>query len=596
MLKYSCMTNSEIAKLLRNVAAAMSILDERKFYFQLVAYQKAADAIANSPTQVVDLVKDGKTDEIPGVGTTIKQRLEELIKKGKVAHFEAFLSKIPRSVFPLLEIPSIGPKKAYKLVKAFNLNDPDTVVEELKSLALDGKIAKLEGFGEKSQQDLIRAFGEFEKGTGKTTRMLLPFADELAEKLVSYLQKSSAIKHAVPLGSLRRKAETVGDIDIAVATDNPEKALQYFVDYPYKARVIEKGPNTASILTSGGHQVDMMTQPVDGFGSLLQHFTGSKHHNVHLREIALKMGLSLSERGIKKAGAEGETGRKKYKTEEEFYNALGMDFIPPEMREDHGEIELAQKHRLPKLVELSDIKGDLHIHSSYPIEPSHDLGHNTMEKMLLNAKKLGYEYLGFSEHNPSIGNHTKQQIYKLLEKRKEKIEALQNSKKYIKIINLMEVDILTSGDLALDDKAFEYLDGAIVSIHSVLRTEKEKMTKRVLKGLSHPKAKILAHPTGRKIGERAGFELNWEEIFEFCAKNNKALEINAWPERTDLPGLLVKKAIEKGVKLVIDTDSHANEHMTLMEYGVWNARRGWATKHDILNTLSYNDFISWLKK
>jgi len=589
------MTNLEIAKILRNVAAAMAILDEKKFYFQMIAYQKAADTIANTPTQVNDLVKEGKIGELPGIGKTIQERLEELVKKGKVAHFETFLSKIPPSVFPLLDIPSIGPKKAYKLVSAFKLKNPDTVVDDLKKIAESGQIAKLEGFGEKSQADLLRAFGEFSKGAGKTTRMLLPFANELAEKLVSYLKKSPHIKEAEPLGSLRRKSPTVGDIDIAAATDNPEKAIDWFTKYPYKERVIEKGPASASILTSGGHQIDFMAQPVEAFGALLQHFTGSKHHNVHLREVALRQGLSLSERRIKKAGNEGEQGRIKYSTEEKFYNAIGLSWIPPEIREDRGEIELGLMKKLPKLIELNDMKGDLHIHSNYPIDPSHDLGHSSMEEMLEKAKKLEYSYLGFSEHNSSIGNHSKQQIYSILAKRKEKIEQLISSNKYIHIVNLLEVDILVNGELAIDEKAFEYLDGAIVSIHSSLNMDTEKMTKRVLKGLSHPKAKILAHPTGRMIGERPGYDLEWEKIFEFCIKNNKALEINAWPQRTDLPDQIIFNARKAGVKFVIDTDSHDITHMDLMKYGVWNARRGWAEKSDILNALEYNEFIKWLK-
>lgn len=594
--RMTSMTNAEIAQLLRHVAAAMTMIDEKKYYFQMLAYQKAADSIANTPTQVADLVKENRLNELPGIGTTIQARLEELVKTGKVAHFEGFLSKVPAAVFPLLDIPSIGPKKAFKLVSAFNLKNPDTVIEDLKKLAETGKIASLEGFGEKSQADILRAFGEFAKGAGKTTRMLIPFADELAQKLVSYLKKSPDIIDADPLGSLRRKRETVGDIDIAVSTKNPEKALEYFVAYPYKDRVIEKGPNTASILTSGGHQVDLMTQPKASYGSLLQHFTGSKHHNVHLREIALKKGLSLSERGIKKAGAPGEEGRVGYDTEEKFYAALGMQWVPPEMREDTGEIELALQHKLPKLVELSDIKGDLHIHSSYPIDPSHDLGKDTMEDMLKRAHALGYTYLGFSEHNPSIGNHTKQQIYDILKKRQEKIEQIKSSIKNVRIINLLEVDILVSGELAIDDKCFDYLDGAIVSIHSSLGMEKDPMTKRVLKGLSHPKAKILAHPTGRMINQRPGYTLDFEKVFAFCKEHHKAMEINSWPERTDLPYGLIRQAIESGVKLVIDTDSHATVHMDLMKYGVWNARRGWAKKSDILNTLEYNEFKDWLKQ
>ncbi len=586
------MTNVEIAKLLRNVAAAFTIVNERKYYFQIVAYQKAADTLANTTTQVSDLLKENKLDELPGIGESIKQHLSELVRTGHVRHFDAILSRVSPAVFPLLEIPSIGPKKANKLVTAFNLKNPDTVVEDVAKAAREGKIATLETFGEKSQADILRAVGEFHEGAGKTTRMLLPFADELAEKLVAYLKKSPHIKEAQPLGSLRRKSPTVGDIDIAVATDSPADAIVHFISYPYKDRVIEKGPNTASILTSGGHQVDLMTQPTEAFGSLLQHFTGSKHHNVHLREIALKKGLSLSEYGIK--DVHDKSGKRKlFDSEEKFYGALGMQWIPPEMREDTGEIELALKHELPKIIELADIKGDFHIHSNFPIEPSHDLGQNSMEDMLKKAEQLGYDYLAFSEHNPSVSKHTKQQIYSILERRKEKIEQLKSKTKNVRIINLLEVDILVNGDLAIDDKCFDYLDAAIVSIHSSLGMEKDKMTARVLKGLSHPKAKIFAHPTGRMINERPGYTLDWEKIFAFCKEHHKALEINSWPQRTDLPDSLIREAVEHGVKLTIDTDSHATAHMDLMKYGVYNARRGWAKKSDILNTMEYNRVKEW---
>ncbi|HEX7042965.1 MAG TPA: helix-hairpin-helix domain-containing protein [Patescibacteria group bacterium] len=589
------MTNQEIAELLRQVAASFIIKDEKKHHFQIVAYQRAADAISSSTSQVADLVRENKLSEIPGVGTSIQQHLTELVKTGKVKHFELVMRDIPQAIFPLLSVPSIGPKKAYKLVSTFHLKNPSTVISEIEALAQKGEIAKLEGFGEKSQSDILRAFGEYKKGAGKTTRMLLPFATEIAEKLVAYLKENKAVLDAQFLGSLRRKSPTVGDVDIAVSTKDPEEVIRHFVAYPYKDRVIEKGPTTASILTSGGHQVDLMTQPADCWGSLLQHFTGSKHHNVHLRDFALKKGLSLSEYGIKHLKS-NSTEREKYVSEEKFYNAIGLDWVPPELREDTGEIEAATFHKLPKLVEEKDIKGDLHIHSNYPIEPSHDMGTTSMEDLLKIAKELGYEYLGFSEHNPSVSKHTPAQALSILKKRAEKIEQLNESKKYVRVINLLETDILPSGELATDEKGLETLDATLVSIHSSFGMDTKRMTERVLKGLSHPKAKILSHPTGRLINERAGYNLDWDKIFDFCIKNNKALEINAWPERTDLPDSLIKEGLRSGVKFVIDTDSHAGIHMKLMRYGVWNARRGWAQKSDILNTLGYNEFIKWLRE
>jgi len=589
------MSNLEIAKLLRNVAAAYTIKDERKFHFQIVAYQNAADTINGLTKELKDYYNEGRLEEIPGIGHTLMSRLEELFKKGIVSHFDWALKGIPAPVFPLLDVPSFGPKKAYKLVSEFKLKNADTILDDLEKKAKEGKVAPLAGFGEKSQADILKAIEEFRKGAGKTTRMTLPYAQEVADEIVEYMKKCKAVMKIEPLGSMRRQVATVGDIDLAVASNDPKTVLDHFVAYPYTERIIEKGDVSSSILSSGGKQIDLLIQPPENFGPLLQHFTGSKNHNVRLREFALKKELSLSEYGIKHL-KEKNKKPKKYPTEEEFYQTIGLQWIPPEIREDQGEIELAQKNNLPKLVEVNDIKGDLHLHSNYPIEPSHDLGQNSFEEMLTKAKELKYEYLGFSEHNPSQAKHTSEKIYDILQKRDEKIEQIKSNIKSIRIFKLLETDILPNGSLAIDNKSLDLLDGTIVSIHSVFNMNKEDMTKRVLDGLSHKKAKILAHPTGRLLNNRPGYELDWEKIFDFCKKNDKALEINSWPDRLDLPDSLVKQAVENGVKMIINTDSHATNQMELMRFGISVARRGWASKNDILNTLSYNEFQNWLSK
>ncbi len=588
------MTNSEIAKLLHKVAASYAIKNEAKYRFQIIAYQKASDAIANSTSEVSDLAKEGRLKSITGVGPSIQEHLQELVKTGHVKHFDSVMEDIPQALFPLLDIPSFGPKKAFRLVSHFKLTNEKTVIQDVKKLAENEKIAELDGFGEKSQSDILRAINEYELGVNKTSRMTLPFAGELAEKIIAYMEKSPDVLKIYPLGSLRRRKETIGDIDLAVATKNPEKVLQHFADYPYKERVIEKGEATSSLLISGGKHVDLMVQPPVAFGSLLQHFTGSKEHNIHLREYALKKGLSLSEYGIRKKSNPSELVQ--YDDEVKFYEALGLEWMPPEMREDTGEIELAEKNKLPTLVELSDIKGDFHLHSSFPIEPSHDMGVDSMETMIEKAHELKYKYLGFSEHNPSQSKHTTKQIYELLLKRSNKIEQLNKSNKGIRIFSLLETDILPNGSLAINDEALSLLDATLVSIHSVFSMSKSEMTKRVLKGLSHPKAKILTHPTGRLINERPGYELEWKEVFAFCKSENKALEINAFPSRLDLTDTLVRQAVDRGIKLFINTDSHAVSQMDLMKYGVSVARRGWATKDDILNAQEYNVLSEWFKK
>lgn len=587
------MTNAEIATLLRNVSASYAIKNDEKYRFQIIAYQKAADAIENSATEVKDLIKEGKAIILPGVGTSISEHLEELIKTGKVKHFEEVMKGISQAVFPLLAIPSFGPKKAYKLVTHFKLENPETVIDDLKKIAQEGKIARLEGFGEKSQADILQAISEYSVGVNKTGRMVLPFASEIADKVLSYLKKSPDVLQAYPLGSLRRQKETIGDVDIAVATYKPSEVLRYFTEYPYKERVIEKGEATASILISGGKHIDLMVQPPESFGSLLQHFTGSKEHNIALREYALKKGLSLSEYGIKRKTADKTSQIEHFETEEAFYQRLNLQWIPPELRENTGEIELAANYKLPKLVEISDIKGDLHLHSNFPIEPSHDMGADTMEAMIQKAISLGYHYIGFSEHNPSQSNHTEKEMYEILLKRSKKIEQLKTSTKNLRIFSLLETDILPNGNLAISNECLNLLDATLVSIHSVFSMSKVEMTRRVLKGLSHPKAKILAHPTGRMLNQRLGYELEWNEIFSFCYSENKALEINAWPLRLDLPDTLVRSAIEHKIKLVINTDSHTASQMDLMRYGVSVARRGWATKDDILNAQEYKKLVEF---
>jgi len=587
------MNNHEIAELFRNIAAAFSIKNEKKFYFQIIAYKNASETIESFTSQLKDLYKEGNLRTVPGIGETIRSRIEELFEKGSVSHFETVLKDIPKSVFTLIHVPSIGPKKAYKLAEKLSLNNPETIIDDLITKAKNHEIAKIPSFGEKSEKDILRALLEYKQGKGKITRMILPYAAEIAEKILEYLQKSRFISKTVFLGSLRRMSPTVGDIDIAIATDYPKEAIMHFISYPYKERVIEQGLASASILISGGIQIDLMAMPINSFGSLLQHQTGSKDHNVHLREYALKRDLSLSEKGIKNL----KTNRiEEFDTEEKFYERLGMSWIPPEIRENTGEIEFAVQHELPKLIELSNIKGDLHIHSSFPIEPSHDLGQTDIKTMVKYALKLKYEYIGFSEHNPSVSRHSKDQVYSLIARRNELINQAQSSIKNIRIFKLLEIDILSSGDLAIDSKSMELLDGAIVSIHSSFNNNKKEMTKRVLKGLSHPKAKIFAHPTGRLLNERPGYELDFEQIFDYCKKNNKVLEINSWPERLDLSDKLIRKAIENGVKLIINTDSHTVSHMNLMKYGVAMARRGWAKKNDIINALGFDEFLKWLKR
>jgi len=575
------MTNQEIADLLRNVAAALIVKKENNF--KIVAYENAAEVIEVSNIEIKDFWQQGKLQEIPGVGVNIAKHLDELFKTGEVSYFKKIFKDLPPAMFLLMNVSGIGPKTAYKLCLNLKIKNPKTALDQLEKAALKGQIRKIDGFGEQSEKDILNSLNQYKK---REDRMLLPFASLLAQRVIGYLQEDNPELKIEPLGSLRRMTATVGDIDLAVATNKPKEVIDRFIAFPEAREVVVSGKNTARIIHNNNQQIDLKTMRPEAYGALLQHFTGSKQHNIHLREIAIKKGLSLSEYGIKKQGK-----LKNFRLEEDFYHALGMSFIPPELREDSGEIEAAMANKLPQLVETKDIKGDLHVHSDFLIEPSHDLGSNSMNSLLKEAFHLGYEYLGFSEHNPNFSLHTSEEIIDLLKRKKDKIDKLNYSRiKKIPIyaINSLEIDIRPNGELAIPKEGFKYLDMAIASIHSSFKMNKKEMTERVLHGLNHPKVKIFGHPSGRKLGERESYELDWDQIFAFCLKNNKFLEINAFPNRLDLPDTLVHEAVKRGVKMIINSDTHEINQLRQINYGVTVARRGWATKKDIINTLSYD--------
>ena len=480
------MTNLEIATLLRKIAAAYQILDENRF--KIIAYDRAGDSIEHLTSEAKDLWDNGKLGEIPGVGEGIAHYLDELFRTGRVKHFDDVMARVPEGVFPLLSVPGLGPKKAFKLVKELGLAHANDVVAGLEKAAKAGKIASIEGFGEKSQEDILSSIATYKRGQIKENRMELPIADGIAQEVMAHLKKHPSVVRVDVLGSLRRQVSTIGDIDIAAATKKPEDVVKHFLTYPCQ-KLVEQGQSGATILLHNGRQVDLRVQKPDAYGAMLQYFTGSKHHNIKLRTFALEEGLSLNEHGIKRIKT-GST--QEYATEEAFYEAIKLPWIPPELREDKGEIEAAQAGKLPKLVEILDIKGDLHIHTSYNLESSHDLGVDSLGDHLTKAAELGYEYIGISDHNPSITNHTEDQIVDIMKRRKDKYEQLYSSwvqkVSKPKIFIMCEVDILPDGKLALPEKAFEYVDAVIVSVHSSFTQEKQHMTDRIVKAVnSYPR-------------------------------------------------------------------------------------------------------------
>ncbi len=603
------MTNTDISRTLKNISAAYQILGENRF--KIIAYDRAADSIEHATSEVKDLWDDGKLDTIPGVGPTIAAHLDELFRTGRVKHWDQVFSKIPEAVFPLLSVPGIGPKKAYKLVKELGLKGAKTAIDDLARAAKKGTIAPIEGFGERSQDVIYEGIGTYKKGAVKANRMPLPVADSLAQAVIAHLEKHPAVVRADALGSLRRQVATVGDIDIAAATTRPKDVVSHFLAYPHE-KVIEKGPGGATLLLSNGRQVDLRIQKPASYGSMLQYFTGSKNHNIKLREYALSRRMSLSEHGIKSVK---DGSMRTFQTEEAFYRALGLSFIPAELREDRGEIEASKAGKLPKLVTLSDIRGDLHVHTDYDLTSSHDLGEHSFIQCLRKAQSLGYSYIGISDHNPRLGGHKESDIVAIMKKRKTYYEQQYSSWKKstqkqdrlpqlrsgvngrVQYFLMCEVDILPDGKLALPRDAFAYVDAVIVSLHSSFTQDRQTVTNRLIGGMTaHPKVRILGHPTGRLLGSREGVDADWQKVFTVAKEHGIALEVNAYPTRLDLPDALVYDAVKQGVKFCINTDAHRIENMDSMRYGVSVARRGWGRRDDIVNTLNYNEFRRWLLK
>ncbi|HRN70269.1 MAG TPA: DNA polymerase/3'-5' exonuclease PolX [Candidatus Woesebacteria bacterium] len=589
--KYS---NKSITELLRNIAAAHTLKGENRF--RIIAYEKAADAIEHLSREIEDIWKEGKIQKVPGIGPGIGQALSEFFETGTSKHFQEILKGIPPSVFTLMKVPGIGPKKAFRLVAQFGLTDPETVVYDLMNVARANKISTLEGFGQKSQDDIIEALQVYQQKDRREERMPLPFALSLSKEISRYLQELPEVKRTDSLGSLRRRVSTIGDIDISVVAEEKDfqKIVDYFLQYPGKRSVEGAGPAKASIIAAGNIRIDLRVQDAKSYGSMLQYFTGSKAHNIKLREYALKKGYSLSEYGLKKVKGDNPIV-KEFADEESLYNFLGLPYIPPEIREGTNEIEIALKNKLPKLIELTDIKGDFHIHSSYDIQTSHDLGLNTYEELVENAKKMNYEYIGFADHNPKNTGLSSEEIITIMKERKSHIDKVLSTASLPYFIGL-EVDITPNGELALPEKAIEYVDFLIVSVHSSFKMSTEEMTKRVMKALSYPKVKIFGHPTARLLGKRDGIDVDWNKIFEYVTEHNIAMEINASPSRLDLPDVLAREAHEAGVKFMIDTDSHAVEHMDFMQYGIFVAKRAWITKREVINTKPYKELKQWMEQ
>ena len=571
------MKNEELAKILFEIG---EYLELENIPFKGKAYQSAAISIDNLKIEIEDIYKkEGLkgVEKIDGVGKSIALKIEEFVKTGQVAYLEELRKSNPIDLKNLTKIEGLGPKRIYFLNKELNIRN----VAELREAILKKKIRNFKGFSEKSENNLLQSIS-FMESSG--LRFLLSEIKEDVEEIIKRLKKIKEVKKIEVAGSYRRKKETVGDIDILIASSFPIKIMNEFVSMPNVIKIWGKGETKASVRMAKGYDVDLRIVNINSFGSAMQYFTGSKEHNIALRKLAISKGYKLNEYGLFKKDI-----FKAGKTEEDIYNKLGMQYICPEMRENRGEIELALKNKLPKLVELSDIKGDFHTHSSFA-------GTNiSMEEIIEKAILKGYEYIGISDHTKDLKIENGLNEEKLLLQKKEIKKLNEKYSSKIRIFHGAEVNILKDGSLDIENKVLKELDYVNIGIHSNFKMTKEEMTNRILKAMSNPYVTCLVHPTGKIVNKRDSFDLDLEKIFKFAKTNNVLLEVNS-SERLDLSSLNIKKAKDMGCKFFINTDTHNLKHMDRMEFGINEARRGFAEKKDIVNTMPREEIEKFLKK
>ena len=580
------MKNSEIANLLDRMGMLLEIKDDN--VFKIRAYHKAAENITALAEDIEALYRENRLFEIPGVGKAIKEKIAEYLDTGKMQAYEELTHEIPESLLDVVNIPSLGPKKAKLFWEKLNI----TSVAQLRQAAEEGKLLGLPGIKAKTIENIIRGIKVVQEGQ---ERMNLGRATQIAEQFVDALKKLPEVKAIVVAGSLRRMRETIRDIDILIDSVNPRKVMEIFVHLPQVKQINVHGDTKSSILTKENVQVDLRVVEPKSFGAALLYFTGSKNFNVKLRQIAIKKSMRVNEYGIFRVAASARgasAGREKCvasRTEEECLKSLGLAYIPPELREDIGESELFGGGKIPKLIELKDIKGDLHTHSTYSD------GRNSIAQMAKGAQGLGYEYLALSDHSPRLRVAGGVSVEDLKRKKKE-IDDLNCQLKDFRILFGTEVEIDTMGDLDYNDKILSEFDIVIAAIHSGFEQSRMQLTQRLVKACQNRYVTAIAHPTGVHLGKREPYDIDFKEVCKAAVDTNTFLEINAFPIRLDLNSVNVYFARQQGVKFVINSDSHAVGHLPFMKFGVAVARRGWLTKQDVMNTLSWAQLEKVMKK
>jgi len=571
------MKNSEVAKVFQDIADLLELKGENAF--KIRAYQKAARAIEHYPRELKIMIEEGEDlRAIPGVGEAIAKKATELITTGKLGYYENLKAEFPAGITNLLAIPGIGPKTANKLSSELGI----TSVDDLERAIKEGKVAKLFGLGDKTAENMLRQIQALRR---KDQRIPIGEALPVVEEILAALRSVPGVRNLTAAGSLRRFRETVGDIDLMGTADEPKEIIDAFVALPQIAQVLAQGSTKASAIVKSGLQVDLRMVEHESFGSLLQYFTGSKQHNISLRERAHRQGLKLSEYGITVIATDR---LEKFSSEEQFYHRLGLQYIPPELREAQGEIEKAAEGAIPRLVESSDIRGDLHVHTEWSD------GHDSIEDMALAAREMGYQYIAITEHSAGRGiahgldaDRLKHQI--------AEIKALNERITGIRVLTGVEVDIRADGSLDMPHEILSVLDVVIAGVHSALNQSEETMTKRLLRAIENPDVDIIAHPTCRLIGEREPVAIDLEAVFQAAANHHKIIEINAMPDRLDLRDIHAFRARDLGVMLAIGTDAHSVAHLNFMRFGVGVARRAWCEPKHILNTLPLTQLLATLK-
>jgi len=572
------MRNVDVARVFSEIAAMMTVKGEQ--VFKIRAYERAAEAIGNLSDDLSGLRARGELRSIPGIGASIAAKIEEMLGTGQCAYHQELLKEFPVSALEFFRISGIGPKTVKVLIEA-----GITTVDALEHAAVEGQLRHLHRLGEKTEQEILRGI-EHVREYGK--RASLGVVWTMAQTMMEQIRAGAPVDQMEAAGSLRRMKETVGDIDILVTSSEPDKVMDCFVNLRVVDQVLMEGPTKSSVLTYAGLQADIRVVAPESFGAALQYFTGSKQHNIKLRELAVKRKLKLNEYGVFSVSGKEET-RIGGRTEEEMYAAVGIPMMPPEMREDQGEIEAARAGRLPKLVELSDIRGDLHVHSSWSD------GHESIESMARAAQELGYEYIAMTDHSPSqtiAGGLSAERLVQRL----EELEAARQAVPSITILNGSEVDIKRGGSLDYPDELLSELDFAVASVHSGWKMERAEMTARMIKAMENPWVDCVAHPTGRILGRREPYEVDMEEVLKAAARLGVAFEINAYPDRLDLKDVHARRAKELGVKILVNTDSHSSDHYGFMHFGVGAARRGWLEPSDVLNTLPVASLLAQLRR